>query len=206
MQSRFLRALDNVCSIYISELISWPIASADTPQVAQVLLSECPHEYRALLICDISKNMWMLPHCQSSPGCCEACLDLAWEWLPSHCPQLSGHTHGMSSLVMWGLRLKGVWAVLGTPWEKFPMRGNGSNHHHQLLEFHRLRFCTWCLLFPSFLWALFNFLVASWCWKNAMPCHSYMAWCLLYRCFSLCCIGVNRDLLLCSGARVEKEM
>lgn len=57
------------------------------------------------------KNMWMLPHCQSSPGCCEPCLELAWEWLPSH-------THGMSSLVLWGLRLKGVWAALGTPWEK----------------------------------------------------------------------------------------
>lgn len=50
---RFLRALEKACSFYTTEL-SWPIGSADTHQVAQVLLSGCPCEYRILLSCEVS--------------------------------------------------------------------------------------------------------------------------------------------------------
>lgn len=53
MLSRFLRALEKDYSFYITDL-SWSIASADAHQLAQVLLSGCPREYRALLCCEVS--------------------------------------------------------------------------------------------------------------------------------------------------------
>lgn len=211
MLSRVLRTLENVCSIYISELISWPIASADTPQVAQVLLSECPREYRSLLSCDISK----ISACSLTTRCPLPKLS----WMLGSLLRVSLRVAAQSLTTAqwshtWSVFLdymrtqaqggmSSPWNSTGAvPWREMAVTTTTCWSSTDSQAFAHGVFC-----FPL----SFGFcLTSSWhLGVRKVACHATAMWldAICVDTFLSCCIGVTRkDLFFCSGARVKNEM